>query len=74
VSSVIKVRRLSEEKAEFVGFTECKHDVLELDHRTLCGVVHELKCMLVVGLCKAMLVREPVERVAVETTDQIGVR
>lgn len=73
MSPVIKVGRLSEEKTEFVGFTKCEHDVFELDHCALCGVIHELKSTFVVGLGKAMLVREPVERVAIETTDQICV-
>lgn len=82
MSSVIKVRRLSEEKAamsdktdcdwekelylpEFVGFTESEHDIFELHHRALCGVIHELQRTLVVWLGKTMLVREPMERVAV---------
>lgn len=74
MSPVIKVRRLSEEEAEFVGFTEGEHDIFELDHRALRRVIHELERTLVVGLGKAMLVREPVKRVAIETTDQISVR
>jgi hypothetical protein len=79
---------------EFVGFTKGEHDVFELDHRAFRRVIHELERTLVVGLSKAMLVREPVkrdtirlcppgsasdaclpvERVAIETTDQISVR